>query len=238
MEIDWAGLRAAAIEAMRHAYAPYSDFPVGVAGLVDDGRVVVGCNVENASYGVGLCAECGLVSSLHATGGGRLVAISCVDANGEPLMPCGRCRQLLYEHGGPECLVEAVPAPLRVHDLLPYAFGPADLEKVNGPALHAVPESLAKWRGRGTVFVHPDLSGGATVWTGYWERSGGSPRESDASRRARTSPPPPRRSRGGRSAPRGSWWWTLPAGWPGPAKASRPKVSRRAGRRHDRLRRS
>jgi cytidine deaminase len=181
MEIDWAGLRAAAIEAMRHAYAPYSDFPVGVAGLVDDGRVVVGCNVENASYGVGLCAECGLVSSLHATGGGRLVAISCVDANGEPLMPCGRCRQLLYEHGGPECLVEAVPAPLRVHDLLPYAFGPADLEKVNGPALlPQVPESLAKWRGRGTVFVHPDLSGGATVWTGYWERSGGSPAASDA----------------------------------------------------------
>jgi len=174
MEIDWADLRAAAIEAMRHAYAPYSDFPVGVAGLVDDGRVVVGCNVENASYGVGLCAECGLVSSLHATGGGRLVAISCVDANGEPLMPCGRCRQLLYEHGGPECLVEAVPAPLRVHDLLPYAFGPADLEKVNGPAFQEVPESLAKWRGRGTVFVHPDLSGGATVWTGYWERSAGS----------------------------------------------------------------
>ena len=128
MEIDWAELRAAAIEAMRHAYAPYSDFPVGVAGLVDDGRVVVGCNVENASYGVGLCAECGLVSSLHATGGGRLVAISCVDANGEPLMPCGRCRQLLYEHGGPECLVEAVPGPLRVHDLMPYVFGPADLE--------------------------------------------------------------------------------------------------------------
>jgi cytidine deaminase len=183
MEIDWAGLRAAAIEAMRHAYAPYSDFPVGVAGLVDDGRVVVGCNVENASYGVGLCAECGLVSSLHATGGGRLVAISCVDANGEPLMPCGRCRQLLYEHGGPECLVEAVPAPLRVHDLLPYAFGPADLEKVNGPAVgHEVPSDLAKWRGRGTVFVHPDLAGGATVWTGYWERSGGSPQESDAAK--------------------------------------------------------
>jgi cytidine deaminase len=180
MEIDWAGLRAAAIEAMRHAYAPYSDFPVGVAGLVDDGRVVVGCNVENASYGVGLCAECGLVSSLHATGGGRLVAISCVDANGEPLMPCGRCRQLLYEHGGPECLVEAVPAPLRVHDLLPYAFGPADLEKVNGTEFPDVPESLAKWRGRGTVFVHPDLSGGETVWTGYWERSAGSPSEGDA----------------------------------------------------------
>jgi len=179
MEIDWAGLRAAAIEAMRHAYAPYSDFPVGVAGLVDDGRVVVGCNVENASYGVGLCAECGLVGSLAATGGGRLVAVSCVDANGNPLMPCGRCRQLLWEHGGADCLVEATPRPLRMSELLPYAFGPEDLDKVNGPAVPEVPERLAKWRGRGTVFVHPDLSGGATVWTGYWERSAGSPAEGD-----------------------------------------------------------
>ena len=183
MEIDWSGLRAAAIEAMRHAYAPYSDFPVGAAGLVDDGRVVVGCNVENASYGVGLCAECGLVSSLHATGGGRLVAVSCVDANGDPLMPCGRCRQLLYEHGGPACLVEALPRPLSMAELLPHAFGPEDLDKVNGPAAeHEVPTGLAKWRGRGTVFVHPDLSGGETVWTGYWERSGGSPGEDDAAK--------------------------------------------------------
>jgi cytidine deaminase len=174
MEIDWSGLRAAAIEAMRHAYAPYSDFPVGVAGLVDDGRVVVGCNVENASYGVGLCAECGLVSSLHATGGGRLVAISCVDANGNPLMPCGRCRQLLWENGGPECLVEALPRPLKMAELLPHAFGFDDLEKVTGAAAgHDVPPGLAKWRGRGTVFVHPDLAGGETVWTAYWERSGG-----------------------------------------------------------------
>ena len=180
MEIDWAGLRSAAIEAMRHAYAPYSDFPVGVAALVDDGRVVVGCNVENASYGLGLCAECGLVGSLHATGGGRLVAVSCVDANGNPLMPCGRCRQLLWEHGGADCLVEAVPQPLRMDELLPRAFGPEDLDKINGPAAdHEVPSQLAKWRGRGTVFVHPDLSGGETVWTGYWERSGGSPQESD-----------------------------------------------------------
>ena len=181
MEIDWVELRAAAIEAMRHAYAPYSDFPVGVAGLVDDGRVVVGCNVENASYGVGLCAECGLVSSLHATGGGRLVAISCVDATGTPLMPCGRCRQLLYEHGGADCLVEALPRPLRMAELLPHAFGPDDLDKVTGPAAIAdVPPQLARWRGRGTVFVHPDLSGGEQVWTGYWERSGGSSQESDA----------------------------------------------------------
>ncbi|MCA2213875.1 cytidine deaminase [Jidongwangia harbinensis] len=181
MEIDWEALREAAIGAMRLAYAPYSDFPVGVAGLVDDGRVVVGCNVENASYGVGLCAECGLVSSLHATGGGRLVAISCVDATGAPLMPCGRCRQLLYEHGGADCLVEADPRPLRMAELLPHAFGPDDLDKVNGPAaVPEVPTRLAKWRGRGTVFVHPDLSGGEQIWTGYWERSGGSSDAADA----------------------------------------------------------
>jgi cytidine deaminase len=181
MGIDWTALRAAAIDAMRYAYAPYSDFPVGAAGLVDDGRTVVGCNVENASYGVGLCAECGLVSSLHATGGGRLVAVSCVDATGSPLMPCGRCRQLLYEHGGPDCLVEAVPRPLRMADLLPHAFGPDDLDRLTGPAaVSDVPPQLAKWRGRGTVFVHPDMSGGEQVWTGYWERSGGSPQETDA----------------------------------------------------------
>ncbi|BFU42290.1 cytidine deaminase [Krasilnikovia sp. MM14-A1004] len=181
MEIDWPGLRAAAIDAMRHAYAPYSDFPVGVAGLVDDGRVVVGCNVENASYGLTLCAECGLVSALHASGGGRLVAVSCVDANGTPLMPCGRCRQLLFEHGGPDCLVEAVPRPLRMDELLPHAFGRADLDALTGPAaLPEVPARLARYRGRGTVFVHPDLSGGEQVWTGYWERSAGSTDAGDA----------------------------------------------------------
>ena len=85
---------------MTHAYAPYSHFPVGVAGLVDDGRIVTGCNVENASYGLGLCAECGMVSDLARTGGGRLVAVACVGGDGQPLMPCGRCRQLLWEHGG------------------------------------------------------------------------------------------------------------------------------------------
>ena len=85
---------------MARAYAPYSGYPVGAAGLTDDGRIVVGCNVENASYGVGLCAECGLVSALHGTGGGRLVAVSVVERRGEPVMPCGRCRQLLWEHGG------------------------------------------------------------------------------------------------------------------------------------------
>ena len=181
MEIDWSALREAAIGAMRQAYAPYSDFPVGVAGLVDDGRVVIGCNVENASYGVGLCAECGLVTSLHATGGGRLVAVSCVDATGSPLMPCGRCRQLLYEHGGPDCLVEAVPRPLRMDELLPNAFGLADIDKVTGAApVLEVPTALAKWRGRGTVFVHPDLAGGEQVWTAYWERSAGSSDAGDA----------------------------------------------------------
>ncbi|MEP6666019.1 MAG: cytidine deaminase, partial [Nocardioidaceae bacterium] len=93
-EIDWQQLSDLATEVMRKAYAPYSDFAVGAAGLVDDGRVVVGCNVENAAYGVGLCAECGVVSALHATGGGRLVAVACVDRQGNALMPCGRCRQL------------------------------------------------------------------------------------------------------------------------------------------------
>jgi cytidine deaminase len=176
MEIDWAALRAAAIETMRRAYTPVSDFPVGVAGLVDDGRTVVGCNVENASLGMTLCAECGMVSSLHATGGGRLVAISCVDATGAPLMPCGRCRQLLWEHGGPDLLVEALPRPLRMTELLPHAFGYEDMERVTGPVGAAdVPAELARWRGRGTVFVHPDISGGATIWTGYWERSSGEP---------------------------------------------------------------
>src|SRR5919202_6283999 len=105
-EIDWPALRRAALEAMGRAYAPYSQFPVGAAALVDDGRIVIGCNVENASYGVGLCAECGLVSALHASGGGRLVAVSCVDATGAPLMPCGRCRQLLWENGGPSMVLE------------------------------------------------------------------------------------------------------------------------------------
>jgi cytidine deaminase len=127
-EVDWEALRAKAIELMRRAYAPYSHFPVGVAGLVDDGRVVVGCNVENAAYGVGLCAECGLVSQLHATGGGRLVAVSCVGVDGQPLMPCGRCRQLLWENGGPTCLLLTPEGVLPMSDLLPQAFGPANLD--------------------------------------------------------------------------------------------------------------
>ncbi|MFI9642004.1 cytidine deaminase [Micromonospora sp. NPDC051925] len=174
MEIDWERLRAAATEVMRHAYVPYSKFPVGAAALVDDGRVVVGCNVENAGYGVTLCAECGVVSALHATGGGRLVAMSCVDATGEPLMPCGRCRQLLWENGGPECLVESKAGPLRMAELLPHAFDVADIEAVVGETpVPVVPDRLAAWRGRGSVFVHPDLAAGRQVWTAYWERSAG-----------------------------------------------------------------
>jgi cytidine deaminase len=128
-EVDWESLRSAAREVMTHAYVPYSHFPVGAAALVDDGRVVVGCNVENASYGVTLCAECGLVSALATSGGGRLVAFSCVDGHGNVLMPCGRCRQLLYEHGGPDLLLETVSGVRSMRDVLPDAFGPADLEE-------------------------------------------------------------------------------------------------------------
>jgi cytidine deaminase len=126
-EIDWAMLRTAAREAMRHAYVPYSRFPVGAAALTDAGRIVVGCNVENASYGLTLCAECGLISALHAGGGGRLVAFTCCDGAGELLMPCGRCRQLLWEHGGPDLLVDSSDGPRPMTDLLPLAFGPDDL---------------------------------------------------------------------------------------------------------------
>jgi cytidine deaminase len=128
-EVDWAALRTAARTAMARAYAPYSNFPVGAAGLTDDGRIVVGCNVENASYGVGLCAECGLVSALHGTGGGRLVAVSVVERHGEPVMPCGRCRQLLWEHGGADLLLETARGVLPMSEVLPDAFGPEDLER-------------------------------------------------------------------------------------------------------------
>lgn len=127
--VDWRELRRAAVEARRGAYAPYSRFPVGAAGLADDGRVVVGCNVESASYGLTLCAECGVVSALRAAGGGRLRALACVGPDGSPLLPCGRCRQLLLEHAGPDCLVDAEPAPRRIGDLLPDPFGVTDLER-------------------------------------------------------------------------------------------------------------
>ena len=127
-DIDWESLRRRAVEMLDRAYAPYSDFPVGVAGLVDDGRVVAGCNVENAAYGVALCAECGMTSQLVAGGGGRLVAVACVDRAGAALMPCGRCRQLLWEHGGPTCLVDTPEGVLPMSAVLPQAFGEHDLQ--------------------------------------------------------------------------------------------------------------
>jgi cytidine deaminase len=128
MQIDWQLLRNEALAAMEKAYVPYSKFPVGVAALVDDGRIVTGCNVENASYGLTLCAECGLVSSLAATGGGRLVAFACVDISGNPLMPCGRCRQLLQEHGGSKLQLMTDEGVKTLSDLLPWAFGPEEIE--------------------------------------------------------------------------------------------------------------
>ncbi len=126
-EVDWDMLHAAAIEIMHRAYAPYSRFKVGVAGLMDDGRIVTGCNVENASYGIGLCAECGMVSNIHASGGGRLVAVACVDQHGNALMPCGRCRQLLWENGTPETVLRTPLGDLPMREVLPQAFGPSDL---------------------------------------------------------------------------------------------------------------
>ncbi|CAJ1584969.1 cytidine deaminase [[Mycobacterium] wendilense] len=128
-DVDWKALRNKAIEVSRHAYAPYSGFPVGAAALVDDHRIVTGCNVENVSYGLGLCAECAVVCALHAGGGGRLVALACVGPDGEVLMPCGRCRQVLLEHGGPELLIDHPSGARPLRELLPDAFGPQDLER-------------------------------------------------------------------------------------------------------------
>lgn len=125
--IDWAALRRAAEEMTPRAYAPYSSYPVGAAALVDDGRVVTGCNVENAAYGVVLCAECGLISSLVAGGGGRLVAFVCVDGAGTVIMPCGRCRQLLWEHGGAALQVLTPDGVRPMTEVLPQAFGPGNL---------------------------------------------------------------------------------------------------------------
>ena len=124
---DWDGLKAAADEVATRAYAPYSRYHVGAAATVDDGRVLVGCNVENAAYGVVLCAECGVVSSLHATGGGRLTHFVCVNGDGDVIMPCGRCRQLLFENGGPDLLLWTVSGIRRMDEVLPDAFGPEDL---------------------------------------------------------------------------------------------------------------
>ena len=128
MDINWESLHIEAKRIMKSAYAPYSKFPVGVAALVDDGRMISGCNVENASLGVTLCAECGLVSALYATGGGRLVAAVCVDGSGNYLSPCGRCRQLLFEHGGNEMLFMTPNGAVKLSELLPWAFGPEHLK--------------------------------------------------------------------------------------------------------------
>src|ERR1700757_785633 len=127
--IDWKSLRDKAIHAAHGAYAPYSGFPVGAAALVDDLRIITGCNVENVSYGLGLCAECAVVCALYSTGAGRLLALAWVDGAGSPLMPCGRCRQVLLEHGGPDLLIDHADAPRRLGDLLPEAFGPEDLAR-------------------------------------------------------------------------------------------------------------
>lgn len=128
--VDWDGLRAAARDAVGKAYAPYSDFQVGAAAFADDGRLLTGANVENAAYGVTLCAECSLVSALIMSGGGRLAAFTCVNALGETIMPCGRCRQLLWEHGGATLLVDTPRGIQPMTEVLPQAFGPGDLDHV------------------------------------------------------------------------------------------------------------
>ncbi|CAM2854423.1 cytidine deaminase [Saccharomonospora xinjiangensis] len=125
--IDWERLRAEAVAAAQKAYAPYSRLRVGAAALTDDGRIVTGCNVENASYGLGLCAECTMAGQLRLSGGGRFVAVACRSGEGELLMPCGRCRQLLYEFGGEECLVDTPAGVQPMAQVLPQAFGPEDL---------------------------------------------------------------------------------------------------------------
>jgi cytidine deaminase len=132
IDVDWKLLRDRAIAASRVAYAPYSHFPVGAAALVDDGRVVTGCNVENVSYGLGLCAECSVACALHSSGGGRLLALVCVDGAGTLLMPCGRCRQVLLEHGGSDMLIDHPSGPKRLAELLPDAFGPDDIARYGG----------------------------------------------------------------------------------------------------------
>jgi cytidine deaminase len=126
-DVDWEALRARAVEAAHAAYCPYSNLQVGAAAVCDDGRVITGCNVENAAYGVVLCAECGLVSQLHASGGGRLTHFVCVNGDGDVIMPCGRCRQLLHEHGGRDLLLWTVSGIKPMSEVLPDAFGPEDL---------------------------------------------------------------------------------------------------------------
>jgi cytidine deaminase len=133
-EASWVELRAAANAAMKKAYVPYSKFPVGAAALTDDGRIVSGCNVENASYGLTLCADCSLVSELAMTsdagkGPAKLVAFTCVDGHGNILMPCGRCRQLLFEHSAKGMILETVSGFKTIDEVIPDAFGPRDLDE-------------------------------------------------------------------------------------------------------------
>lgn len=127
-EINWDALRAVAVEAMKKSYSPYSNFAVGAAAITTDGRVVSGCNIENASYGLTLCAECSLVSDLLMTGGGKLIAFTCVDANSNVLMPCGRCRQLLVEHAAPGMILETISGLKSMAEVLPDAFTREELE--------------------------------------------------------------------------------------------------------------
>lgn len=127
MSVDWDLLRSLAVTAASSAYCPYSGLQVGAAAVVDDGRIITGCNVENASYGLGLCAECTLVGQLRLTGGGRLVALACRSGGGDLLMPCGRCRQVVYEFGGPSLLVDTPAGPQDMRWVLPAAFGPEHL---------------------------------------------------------------------------------------------------------------
>jgi cytidine deaminase len=129
LNIDWESLTQKAIDVLPKSYSPYSKFPVGAAAICDDGRIITGVNVENASYGLSLCAECSLISELFRTGGGQLVAFACVDGQGNPLMPCGRCRQLLFEHSAEGMLLQTVSGIRTINEVLPDAFGPKDLER-------------------------------------------------------------------------------------------------------------
>ncbi len=133
-QIDWEQLTARAVEAMEKAYCPYSNFPVGAAGLTADGRIVAGSNVENAAYGCGLCAECSMVSELISSGGGTLIAVACVNGNKEPVAPCGRCRQVIFEHSGNTCLVHMPEGIMPMSQVLPGAFGPSNLAEVTPEA--------------------------------------------------------------------------------------------------------
>jgi len=139
MTIDWDALRRAAADASQQAYAPYSTVQVGAAALMDDGRIITGCNVENASYGVGLCAECTLIGNLALTGGGKIVAFDCVDSTGETLMPCGRCRQLLAEHAAPGMLLNTDHGIMTMDEVMPHAFGSRQLAKFANTSLRKNP---------------------------------------------------------------------------------------------------